>query len=282
MCEVKIISCHTIFNESALVISNKYNIPIEKEFNPQPYNLYLVLGAHEKSVELYYIQQQMNNKIGYIIYNTEQLDSIHLKNKYYLQLLKNNPLFNFSHHISREFIDKFKIIPHSFFTFDYMVWPDEEERDIDILFVGTKTEKREKIYKKLLTTYPDKNIKFDFTNSNMTPDKITKLLKKSKIVLNIPAYENNGLETHRINKAISCGCKVVSLPSADKELNEEYSNYVLFTEDIVEDVFDEYTGSNWEALNINIIAPSHKHNVQIIEIVKNKLDDMKKKDENIV
>jgi len=44
--------------------------------------------------------------------------------------------------------------------------------------------------------------------------------------LNVPFYKDNALETHRINRAISLGCQVVSLPSGDREMNSKYEPYI--------------------------------------------------------
>ena len=71
-----------------------------------------------------------------------------------------------------------------------------------IIPVGTKNELRDKLFSKLTNKFPYLNIYFDFDWSYKSPEDLTKLLLKSKVVLNIPYYENNTLETHRINKAI--------------------------------------------------------------------------------
>ena len=44
---IKVISGHAIFNENMLVLSKKFNWILEKDFNPQPNDLYIVFGAHE-------------------------------------------------------------------------------------------------------------------------------------------------------------------------------------------------------------------------------------------
>ena len=63
-----------------------------------------------------------------------------------------------------------------------------------------------------------------------------KALLHCKIVINIPCYEASALECHRINQAITCGCKVISTRSACKVLDKEYESYVTFTDDIVNHV----------------------------------------------
>ena len=104
---------------------------------------------------------------------------------------------------------------------------EEVERTIDIFFVGSKTERREKIFHKLKEKYPNKNIEFIFDWSLSAPANLTKKLKQAKFVLNIPYHNHNILETHRINKALSAGCQVVSLYSGDKTTDDFYNDYVL-------------------------------------------------------
>jgi len=75
------------------------------------------------------------------------------------------------------------------------------------------------------------------------PMNMTKKLKKAKYVLNIPYHTHNILETHRINKALSCGCDVVSLYSGDKITDDFYEDYVYMTHDIVEVFNEDLTGN---------------------------------------
>ena len=57
-----------------------------------------------------------------------------------------------------------------------------------------------------------------------------------KIVLNIPFYEHKVLETHRINKALSCGCKVVAKKSGDETTDNLYEDYVYFVDDYTDNI----------------------------------------------
>jgi len=96
------------------------------------------------------------------------------------------------------------------FFFEFPYTPGDQERDIDILFLGAKSSSREHIHQSLLLKYPTKRIVFDYEYKHMNP---TAILQRSKYVLNIPYYENSRLETHRINKALACGCKILSTTS---------------------------------------------------------------------
>ena len=112
----------------------------------------------------------------------------------------------------------------------------ESEREYDVVFVGSVCDKRLGLYQKLKETYPDLNIYFDLNWEHKSSEKLTDLLHKAKVVLNIPYYTNNALETHRINKAIACGCQVISLKSSEEDANNFYEDYVTFTDDILAEV----------------------------------------------
>ena len=44
---IKIICGHSIFNENALCMSNKFEWKLETDFAPKPNDLYIVFGAHD-------------------------------------------------------------------------------------------------------------------------------------------------------------------------------------------------------------------------------------------
>ena len=273
---IKILSCHSVFSENAIMISQRYAIPIEQNFEPKTGDLYITFGAHEQAVVLYLEQQKRNNDFGYIIYNSEQFGSIHWKNKYYIELCRTNPVFHYSIELAREIKDKFKIIPYSYFFFDYMVW-DKESIDphehYDIVFLGMKNDQRQSIEKKLKEDYPNLKILFHYDYEYNTPQKITSLLMNTSILLNIPFYENNVLETHRINKALSCGCKVVSTYSADDDANDFYKDYIYFTSNIpklLQSELDE-PKKNWATFTKEAGIKLHQDNIYVIHQIFDKL-----------
>ena len=239
---LKIISAHPIFTENAMMVANRFQIQIEKDFKPQKGDLYIVFGAHDIAPTLYMAQKVMNNEFGYIIYNTEQINSNAWRNKYYIELCRNNPVYQYSNYLAVDIKEKFKINPYSFFFFEFLCFNREEldlSNNYDVTFIGSKNEKREKLINEIRATYPDKSYYIDFEYKNNTPLELTRTLHASKIVLNIPFYDNNALEIHRINKALSCGCKVISLPSADKDADDFYKDYIYFTDDITKALGDD-------------------------------------------
>lgn len=242
---IKIISCHPIFNENALVLSQKFNWQIIQEFNPEPSDVFIVYGAHEMCHQLLKIQEERKFNFGYIILNSEQEESQFMKNKYYLQLMKSNVVFDYSNKNMDFLKSNFNIKTFSYFFFEFINFQTNEviEKEYDIVFVGTKNQEREDIYNNLINKFPNLNILFDFDWSYKSSDELTKLLYKTKVVLNIPYYKNNTLETHRINKAISCGCDVISIASCDDDANDFYKDYIYLTLNI-EETIDDYFNEN--------------------------------------
>ena len=246
---IKIICCHPIFNENAVVLSQKFKWELIKDFIPKPKDIYIVFGSHEMALQLLKIQENKKFNFGYIILNSEQQDSIFFKNKFYLQLIKLNVVFDYSNKNIDFLKSSFNIKTYSYFFFEFIKYtlPDEEKptKEFDIVFVGTKNELRDKLFYKLTNKFPYLNIYFDFDWSYKSSEDLTKLLLKSKVVLNIPYYENNTLETHRINKAISCDCDVISYKSKDDDANEFYKDYIYLTdEEEICDLIDSYFNKN--------------------------------------
>lgn len=275
---IKIISASPIFTENALCLSNRLGIPIEKDFKPEVGDLYVVYGGHDIAVTLYMTQKQMNNTIGYIIMNTEQLNSPFWRNKYYIDLCRDNPVFHYSKYVADQIASKFKINAYSFFTFEFLGFKKEEleiKEKYDILFIGAKNEKREKIINDIREKFPDKKLYVDFEYKNTTPLDLTRLLYSTDIVLNIPFYEDNALEVHRINKALSCGCKVISTYSSDEDANDYYKDYIYFRSNIItalsKDGFLDQEKKSYEDLIKDRNPKTLMHNSHVIKTIHNKL-----------
>ena len=89
------------------------------------------------------------------------------------------------------------------------------------------------------------------------------------MVLKIPYYDKNALETHRIHKALACGCKVISLPSADEDANEFYKEYITITNDI--DLSIEGIEPDYEKLISNLSKKFNPHLLFVINEIHKKL-----------
>lgn len=230
---IKIISGHAVFNENAIVMSKKFNWKLESDFDPQAGDLYVVFGGHELAHQLLEVQFRKNSSFGYIIMNSEQIHSQFFKNKYYLQLMKRNVVFDYNR-ITSDYLKKahdVKVL--SFYFFEFMKFNNETSREYDVTFIGSKTEDRVKLMKELEEEFDDLKFYVDFDWKHASCESLTQILQKSKVVLNIGYYTDyRPLESHRINKALSCDCDVVSLMSDDDDANDFYKDYCYMTTDI--------------------------------------------------
>ena len=225
-----IVSFHSIFSENALILSKRLNIEFTQEFTPKEGDVVIVFGAHEVADKLVAIQQQV--KLHYIIIQTEQFYGKAFDNKYYLELLENNALLDWS----KENIKRIKKqIPDAKFYGQYFYdcfiqeeLPAFESRPIDFFFCGSHNPAREAMLLQFKKENEEYNVEIDFSYSYVNQGEYTEKLKNVKYVINIPFYKDNVLETQRINKALSMGCRVISLPSIDNHLNQLYKEYVYF------------------------------------------------------
>jgi len=272
MDNVKIITLHPIFNEPAIVLSQRLKIDILKDFEPVAGYIYIVYGAHEKSIELLTYQKNSEYSYGYIIMNSEQPSSNQLKNKYYIELLKKNIVFDY-HSVSSDYLkETHGIITRSYHWFDFLHYDTDSEeciRDIDYLFVGSYSKEREEVCLQLQFEYPDKKIEFIFDNSLIQQLELTKKLQKAKVLLNIPYHHDNILETHRINKGLSAGCKVVSKKSNDKTTDDLYSDYIYFVDDYAQEPIGEKKPYNkLQQILTNSLTTHNKWYIE--QLLKNK------------
>ena len=229
---IKVISGHNVFNENAVVLSQKNKWTLEKEFNPQANDLYIVFGAHELAHQLLEIQYRKNSSFGYIILNSEQIHSQFFKNKYYIQLMKRNVVCDYNTLTCDYLRQNFDIKVFSYYHFEFMKFPEEQQRIYDVCFIGTKNQHREETLNKLQEQFPNLKFYIDLEWKHSSSDSLTKILSQCKVVLNMPFYQDNALETHRINKALACGCQVVSTFSKDKDADEFYKDYIYFSDDL--------------------------------------------------
>jgi len=268
--QIKIISGHAIFNENAVVMSKKFGWSLEKEFNPQPKDLYVVFGGHEMAHHLLEIQYRLGNTFGYVIMNSEQSDSQFMKNKYYVSLMKRNVVCDYNTLTSAYLKETFDIKVLSYFYFEFMKFNFEtNERPYDVCFIGSRTPKREKILKELQEKHQNLTFYIDFDWKHKNSDSLTKILHECKLVLNIPYYEENALESHRINKALACGCKVISLPSSDEDANKFYKDYITITDNI--DLSIEGIEPEYENLISNLSKKFNPHLLFVINEIHKKL-----------
>jgi hypothetical protein len=225
-----VISLHSNFNENAVILSHRMGVEYIKSWTPSKDDIVVVFGAHEQPDKLVFLQQQVG--VSYIIMQTEQVECKHFDNKYYVELLQTNAVLDWSKH-NVEFLKKrltsYKV--YSFYFFEFFSPPPPtrfEDRPIDFFFAGVHTPTRELMLKEFQQQNPGATFEVDFNYSYTNPELYLKKLQQVKYVINVPFYHNNTLETHRIHRALSAGCEVISLPSCDEDMNRKYAGYVHF------------------------------------------------------
>ena len=226
-----IISFHIIFNENANILAKRLNIPYVIDFNPKENDLIIVFGGHDQATNLNALQQQIKFKC--IIIQSEQYESKIFDNKYYIDLLRNNYVLDWSKYNVERFKKQMDIKVFSFYFYDFFVL-ENQNRPIDFFFCGAHSPEREfKLNQfKLQNANMGFTFDFDFSGNHMSFNDLNNKLANVKYVINLPYYKQNSLETHRINKALACGCQVISVVSSDHYLNEKYKDYVHFVNDL--------------------------------------------------
>jgi len=224
-----IVSFHAIFNENANILAHRLSVPFIQNMNVKDNDIIIVFGAHECADQLLDLQNKMN--IEYIIIQTEQYNSKVFDNKYYYELLSRNSAFDWSKENIRRLKKQFPTPFYGVYFYDCFMpetTPEFDSRPIDFFFCGSKNDARELLLNDFKEKNPDCNVEFDLSYSYTNPLELSEKLKQVKYVINLPFYKENSLETQRIHKAISMGCRVVSLPSADRDMNDQYRDYVYF------------------------------------------------------
>jgi hypothetical protein len=186
---------------------------------------------------MYFIQAA--KKIQYLIIQTEQFPSKVFDNKYYMELIQQNPLLDWSRYNVERLKSKLDLKIYSLYFYDFITReiPEWESRPIDFFFCGASNEERKALLDTFQKENPTARIEIDLSYSFVNPIQLFDKLKQVKYVLNLPYYQEIALETHRINRALSAGCEVVSLYSKDTRLNKQYSPYVHFVHQLSDFTF---------------------------------------------
>ena len=235
---MKVYSFSLIFVENAIELARHYNFIYTESINFDDNETYIIFGAHDQNYAYKLLLYKYKYKKDYIIINSEQPSYELFNRKYYQQLLKVSRVADYNL-IS---VNKIKLTINSnakcCYFFDFPTVSPDEIKKYDIVFVGVCSDYRQKVYDTLIYKYPNKKIYFDVSLKHLDKNKLTKLLTSAKIVLNIPLYSDGILEVHRINKALSCGCTVVSTKGKEEHINKLYEDYIHFTEDLLNFDYD--------------------------------------------
>ena len=217
---------NNIFLENAKCFATTHALPIATEINKAI--TYIIYGAHCNAFLLLQLKERCFCR--YIVLNTENYKSICFKNKYYRTLLQTSQVLDYTPQNRLYLKHNMDINIMGFHWFQSLPNTIESlERSIDFCFVGAESEKRLSVEKLMKETYPQKNIMFVYPTE---PVDLTMTFLQSKVVVNIPFYDDNW-EMHRVHKALSCGCRVLSHLPKDESIVSLYEDYVYFTEDYI-------------------------------------------------
>jgi len=262
-----IVSFHIIFNENANILAKRLNIPYVTDFNPKKDDLFIVFAAHQQANTLYFLQEQIKFKC--IIIQSEQYESNIFDNKYYIELLKNNYVLDWSRYNIERFKKQMDIKVYSFYYYDFFVF-EHKNRPIDFFFCGAHSPEREFKLNQFKLQNPGFTYEYDFSNNHVSFDVLNNKLSTVKYVINIPYYKNNSLETHRINKALASGCQVISIYSSDLYLNEKYKDYVHFVNDLSDfcPLLELFPKKDYSEFLTVYAEPQILHNINAIQYIE--------------
>ena len=262
--------------QSAILLSNVFN---KLNFKAFTYNNNLF------SLELLDLCKPYNNIYFFFFFPQGLLTRYHgidlPKNRYYLYQLEqlNQNLFRYQNVNSIE-----KLIENSIYTFDYseinlQFYPNYLKykikllapfiqiipnyyinKSIDILFIGTITDRRKKILDKLQEKY---NI---VILEKVFGENLNNYIKISKIVLNLHAFDNSIFELFRIHDILPYNCNIISeKPELQNDLYCRYKSYINFI-DIIND----------DLSNINLLEKEINNTLDLNFYNHNRIDFIKR------
>lgn len=275
-----IVSFHLIFNENANILAKRMNIPYVVDFIPKKDDLIIIFGAHEQANTLYALQEQIKFKC--ILIQSEQYESKIFDNKFYIELLKNNYLLDWSRYNIERFKKQMDIKVYSFYFYDFFMF-EHKNRPIDFFFCGAHSPEREFRLNQFKLQNPGFTYEFDFSNNHLSFNELNNKLAKVKYVINLPYYKNNSLETHRINKALASGCQVISIYSSDLYLNEKYKDYVHFVNDLSDfcPLLELFPKKDYNDFMKTYAESQILHNVNALQYIKTLHDESIKTNESL-
>ena len=191
--------------------------------------------------------------LNYDLFQFEQMENIIFECNYkiYINLLKNaNNVYDFSNYNTNYLKEKYNLTNISYlplyqykYNNYYPLKIDIKQKKNDVIFIGSLNKRRDNILDKL------KIIK---KNNKLNNDEKTKLLTNSKIYINIHFYDNSVLEIERILEGLKNKCLIISERSKDIELDNLYSNMIIFYDDIndLEKKINYYLSNDDEYFNL--------------------------------
>jgi hypothetical protein len=198
--------------------------------------------------------------------------------------MKNNVVCDYNTLTSDYLRQNFEIKVFSYYHFEFMKFAEEPQRIYDVCFIGSKNQHREETLNNLQDQFPKLKFYIDLDWKHGSSESLTKILSQSKIVLNMPYYEDNALETHRINKALACNCQVVSTYSKETDANDFYKDYIYFDDDLYNGIISQQESESpkktYEELVKSLNQKITPHFLFVINQIHKKLISLSNVDES--
>lgn len=217
-----VVSFKACFNENATILASRLKIPFISDLSPKSEDIMIVFGALEQADKLVLIQKNIG--CSYIIVQSERFESDAFDNKYYVELLENNPVLDWSRLNTEKLKSKLNTKVFSFYFYDFLGnsdLPTFESRPVDFFFAGEPNEIQKTLLEEFKKTNPRSTVEFDMKYEN--PRDLFDKLKTVKYVIQMPS--NSVPDTYTIHRALSAGCEVISL-EMDASISPKYRSYV--------------------------------------------------------
>lgn len=201
------------------------SFPVEKDDT-----VYILFGAHEYPVAL-------PKNLKYIVYQLEQTPTkkevSSVWNQRYLNILhRAQAVWDYSV-VNVKWLRQVWHVPNvSYVPIGYASSLEEEkrtkqEKDIDILFFGSESDRRNKYMKALEDALGDK-CRIVWKKNAVWDSERNELIARSRIILNLHFAANGLLEIPRLLNVVSNKGFVVSEKGRHRPTNEKWSNKVVF------------------------------------------------------
>ena len=112
-----VVSFKACFNENATILASRLKIPFISDLSPKGEDIMIVFGALEQADKLVLIQKNIG--CSYIIVQSERFESDAFDNKYYVELLENNPVLDWSRLNTEKLKSKLNTKVFSFYFYDF-------------------------------------------------------------------------------------------------------------------------------------------------------------------
>ena len=252
--KIKNYSHFQVFNEIALSLYYSFKrLGYDAIITDNPNILdrrYIILGANTLR-----FCPDIKIKSDSIIYQFERENSPEQFDSFYLYILKNFKVWDFSLHNMERINNKYNLKISEYLSLGYVeelnCIKHRQEKDIDILFIGSFSERR----KDLILEMNKLNIKASLIFNSYGKER-DDLISRSKIMLNVHFHGPGLLEHPRIFYYLNNDCLILSEESNNVEENQRFLNILFLSE------FKNLSLTALEILNNKLNFEERRNNIK--------------------